>query len=1129
MAIKYLAGERIIGTSGDRAGTDTNALNNLEADGVTRFRIDNHQKDLDSIGGVTTTIDGDYTVVKFTGDGSFTPNGSFNIDYLVVGGGGGGGGTKPSGAGMGGGGAGGYKYVTGFGVTAQKYEVKVGQGGSGGNFKNDVFGSEGSSGYYCQGRNGDESAIYPTNGTYNYNPLTGGIYDNYTGSADSDILTRNNTSYGRNYRWGWKVQEGHAGKYCTKVRLSLKFTGSEISGAKYEVRIWRGNGSITDEQKDVIAVGKLSSSGNKYIEYDDLTSSYADYDFLFENGVRLEKDDIIGIVAMGDYGTNDGASGNGIHHQMTASSTDNWVYNDWNSVSWGNSKHKFNMRVYTNSDVIMSLGGGGGYGKSGTDKSPDSQTVSGDGGSGGGGGWSDDIKDRYGRSGFVVKNLYGNDARTLGDNGNRYGIAQKISAGHPLIGRKVTRLIAWLKKDQGSPTGTLYCRIRQADGTLRETATTLDVSTIPSSGSSNERPYSFTFSTGQVIAAGDLLSWEYASGGSANINLITKDSKLETYGELYYTSNSDPSTDNWAAITNNTLKYIAISEEGQGNDGGINLTNRGSPFASAGGGGAGAAGSAAASNNEGGAGGAGLANSITGTSTYYAGGGGGGVHGIGVRGIGGSGIGGLGGCLTKSDGTASSTQAGYISGNFGSPNTGSGGGGGGGADGGAGADGVVIIRYLTSAGSIATTEFAKLNGGAFKFNAYSTAGTAGNLLKSYDNGDGDYFGFHKGGENRMIPQSGDWSVSMWVWADRNGGQDESSHQELLTISSENLIRIQYHATDSAYQNKIACNFNSNTLYGGVLPQREWAHVVVTRSAGTVDIWVNGVKSTNSSFGNSSTMPSSYPIIGRNFKGYLCDIGIWHEKITDANVASLHASGAGAIVTTIPTTNLKAWYKGNTFGRSTAFIQEQTEVDDWGNFTNWKRVKQVTGTGYPNTAQHFRVTGMSVYLSKNDSGAMPNQDPNIVIAGAGNPEPELMHSNSPVGGTSSDGYMLDKDILTTTGTWYKLSTSMGHLFADDSNPKIEWGSGNSPSTYLRVGYSGGNSAIGSQNLMKLISGWSSENGDLGFKYYGDGITNDAPAQDPLPISTNLTNGTIFEESDTGKHYMFDGTSAWNEVS
>ena len=39
---------------------------------------------------------------------------------------------------------------------------------------------------------------------------------------------------------------------------------------------------------------------------------------------------------------------------------------------------------------------------------------------------------------------------------------------------------------------------------------------------------------------------------------------------------------------------------------------------------------------------------------------------------------------------------------------------------------------------------------------------------------------------------------------------------------------------------------------------------------------------------------------------------------------------------------------------------------------------------------------------------------------------------------------------------------------------------------------------------------------------------------VPSSTastypNLPNGAIFEESDTGKHYMFDGTSTWNEVT
>ena len=33
----------------------------------------------------------------------------------------------------------------------------------------------------------------------------------------------------------------------------------------------------------------------------------------------------------------------------------------------------------------------------------------------------------------------------------------------------------------------------------------------------------------------------------------------------------------------------------------------------------------------------------------------------------------------------------------------------------------------------------------------------------------------------------------------------------------------------------------------------------------------------------------------------------------------------------------------------------------------------------------------------------------------------------------------------------------------------------------------------------------------------------------PPDINTPNGTIFEESDTGKHYMFDGTSTWNEIA
>ena len=55
----------------------------------------------------------------------------------------------------------------------------------------------------------------------------------------------------------------------------------------------------------------------------------------------------------------------------------------------------------------------------------------------------------------------------------------------------------------------------------------------------------------------------------------------------------------------------------------------------------------------------------------------------------------------------------------------------------------------------------------------------------------------------------------------------------------------------------------------------------------------------------------------------------------------------------------------------------------------------------------------------------------------------------------------------------------------------------------------------------ISGISSMFTDSLLKFYFD--------FDGSTTYPNLTNGTIFEESDTGKHYMFDGTSTWNEMT
>ena len=59
------------------------------------------------------------------------------------------------------------------------------------------------------------------------------------------------------------------------------------------------------------------------------------------------------------------------------------------------------------------------------------------------------------------------------------------------------------------------------------------------------------------------------------------------------------------------------------------------------------------------------------------------------------------------------------------------------------------------------------------------------------------------------------------------------------------------------------------------------------------------------------------------------------------------------------------------------------------------------------------------------------------------------------------------------------------------------------------------------------------GDNASKLYNGKVTNIKVFNNTDNVTTqtqpNLINGTIFEESDTGKHYMFDGTSTWNEMT
>jgi len=109
-------------TSGVDAGSSTNEVRNASSkyyEGETTVTPT-------VTGGNAITVDGDYTIHKFTSGGTLTTDTAQDYEVLIVGGGGGGGRRHG-----GGGGAGGLIYIDGYAVTAAAHTVTVGDGGTG--------------------------------------------------------------------------------------------------------------------------------------------------------------------------------------------------------------------------------------------------------------------------------------------------------------------------------------------------------------------------------------------------------------------------------------------------------------------------------------------------------------------------------------------------------------------------------------------------------------------------------------------------------------------------------------------------------------------------------------------------------------------------------------------------------------------------------------------------------------------------------------------------------------------------------------------------------------------------------------------------------------------------------------
>ena len=154
----------------------------------------------------------------------------------------------------------------------------------------------------------------------------------------------------------------------------------------------------------------------------------------------------------------------------------------------------------------------------------------------------------------------GRDTRTM-NNGGREGMGVRISTGHYLIGKSITRFEVPIKRDQGSPTGTIEAFIRNNNGSVKATSTSDHNAAFFESNTWDDWvwiPFIFPATT---IADGDILCVELDQGTTGNhqINMQTTPSNQAGLANQVLTFNSDTASDGYTDESGEELVFRAMN------------------------------------------------------------------------------------------------------------------------------------------------------------------------------------------------------------------------------------------------------------------------------------------------------------------------------------------------------------------------------------------------------------------------------------------------------------------------------------------------------------------------------------------------------------------------------------------
>lgn len=414
------------------------------------------------------------------------------------------------------------------------------------------------------------------------------------------------------------------------------------------------------------------------------------------------------------------------------------------------------------------------------------------------------------------------------------------------------------------------------------------------------------------------------------------------------------------------------------------------------------------------------------------------------------------------------------------------------------------------------------------------------------------------------------SVSLWFYNDGTseskiilGIGDADANSQMIIETKTNGIMTKVRHNSGTYW-EIRRNSSNN---GGAL-STGWHHIAVSQDGTAVKVYVDGTyintdwdnETDKSKWILSELDTCMIGCINKNnlgnrdfFTGNVMEVGFWNVALTSTQVSSLYGNGGSTAkkANTEPT-GLRAYYplSGTTVtngyniplgnnpsadiyasqgGANEGYILSRDGGEDWrygststatsgGNGKNIKYVK----FGIKKTGTFSDNAKFECVIMDGNGNSPTNESTNVVATGTLVSQTGMTITGSP---TQLVGSMFDSsdwvwvkwqfDDVELLNSYRIVFRAMDGVITSNSHGlHLNWTSG--------ACGSGGVQSSDGWNYSASSSGTPQNTWGTGWKINMLALTG-------TTTYPNLTNGAIFEESDTGKHYMFDGTSAWNEVT